>query len=217
MHGSLFALAMIAMTGATLAIVKNFGKRPDRRSILAGVVRFVLTFLILAYLAIGHLCSRGGPFGAIFFGAVAAGVVRASVEKAAARRWLWIGWFLLTFWGVSLCHMDGYIGNAQYGRTLANRPLERLGYVQDVLRKASDTQSNLPLPAGWIEESWRAAVGEDFPAPTRCQSGTLGLYWHTWFTGVFSLETCECGFWCLGGPLKSCSETIAIRPRNPEN
>jgi hypothetical protein len=69
------------------------------------------------------------------------------------------------------------------------------------------------LPEGWIEEAWLAATGESFPTPTEGVTGTVGHYWYTWFTGVFSLHEQKCGIWCPGGPLKSCVETLEIRPR----
>ena len=90
---------------------------------------------------------------------------------------------------MNLCHLDGYIGNPAYGKTLMQRPFDELTCAQNVLRKESESQESLHLPEGWIEESWRASTGGDFPAPTTGPSGIPGHYWHTWFTGVFSFET----------------------------
>ena len=81
MHGNVFALATIAMTCVTLAILKIFGQRPDRRAVLAGALLMVVTFFVLAFVAFGHACSRGGPFGVVVFGAVFAGTLRATIEK----------------------------------------------------------------------------------------------------------------------------------------
>jgi hypothetical protein len=217
MHGSIFALVVIAMICTTLAVLKTFGKRPDARAALAGALLMIVTFLVLWFVAFGHSCSRGGPFGAVAFGAVLAGVVRATVQKKVVRRWLWAGWFVLTFWGMNLCHLDGYIGNPRYGGALSRMRRQDLAYVQDVLRNAPENRKNLRLPEGWVEESWRAGTGEDFPEPTTCRSGTLEHCWHTWFTGIFSLETHDCGMWCSGGSLESCSESLEIRPRRDSN
>lgn len=211
--GNTFALAVIAMVCTTLAMLKFFGKRPSYQAILAGFLLMMVTFLVLALVAFGHACSRGGPLGVVALGSVFAGTLRATVEKRAVRRWVWIGWFLLTFWGVDLCHRDGYVGNPTYGKTLARRPPVELAFAQAVLRKASEGQKSLQLPAGWIEESWLAGTKSDFPAPAICQSAVVADYWHTWFTGVFSLEKRQYGIWCRGGPVKSCSESLDVRPR----
>ena len=73
MHGNIFALAVIVMTCTTLAVLRVFGKRPDRRAVLAGALVMVVTFFVLAFVAFGHLCSRGGPFGVVAFGDQPAG------------------------------------------------------------------------------------------------------------------------------------------------
>ena len=211
MHGNVFALAVIAMIGAALAVLKVFGKRPDRRALFAGILLAVVTFFVLGYLAFGHLCFRGGPFGVVVFGAVFAGALRATVERKVVRRRLWIGWCVLTFWGTFLCHLDDYIGNPAF------RPFDEVKYAQTVLRDIPESRKSLRLPEGWIEESWRTSTGEDFPVPTRCRSSEVGRYWHTWFTGVFSLETHDCGIWCPGGSVKSCSECLVKKPRAPSN
>jgi hypothetical protein len=216
MHGTLFALTMIAITCATLAILKIFGKRPDRNTVLSGCLLFAITLAVLSYVAFGHLCDRGGPWGAVVLGSVLAGTLRATVETKSIRRWLWIGWFAVTFWGSNICHLDGYVGNPLCGKVLTQRSEDRLRYSQDVLRKASEERKGLVLPEGWIEESWRASTNEDFPAPSTCHPGIVGHYWHTWFTGVFSLETHDCGIWCAGGPLKTCCDSLEIRPRPHE-
>jgi len=213
MHGNVFALAIIGTAWAALAILKAFGKRPDGKAVFFAALLAVATFFVLAFAAFSHLCSRGGPFGAVALGAVSAGALRATVDKKACRRVMWGCWLILTVWGTGLCHLDGYIGNPAYGKWLAQRPFDDLACVQNVLRKASESRKGLYLPEGWVEESWRAGTGEDFSAPTTGLSGTPGRYWHTWFTGVFSLETHDYGIWCPGGPLESCIESVEIRPR----
>ena len=205
---------MIALICATIAILKTFGKRPDRNAVRAGCLLSSITLLVLTYLAFGHLCDRGGPWGAVVCGSAFAGTVRATVEKKKLRRWLWMGWLALTLWGTALCHLDGYIGNPLCGKMLAEKSLDLLRYCQDVFRKVPASEQGLRLPEGWIEESWRAGAGKAFPARSTFQSGTLGLYWHTWFTGVFYLEMHDCGIWCPGGPLKTCGDSLEIRPRS---
>ncbi len=205
---------MIALAGLTIAFLKVFGKRPDRHAILFGCLISAVTAFVLSYVALGHLCDRGGPTGAVILGSVLAGVVRATIERKVVRRWLWIGWFAVTFWGMSICHLDGYIGNPVYGKVLARRPQDCLQSCRDVLHNVSEDKKDLELPKGWIEDSWKARTKEDFPGPYVCRTGNLGHYWHTWFTGVFSLETHSCGIWCPGGRLKSCAEFLEIRPRS---
>ncbi len=213
MHGTAFALVMIGLACGSVAVVWIYGGRPDGQAVLMGALLMVVTFLVLDFMAFGHLCLRGGPMGAVVLGAVSAGVARATVEKKAVRQWMWIGWFMLAFWGTSLCHMDGYVGYSAYGKSLAEKPLAELKHVQEFLRTAPESQKSLVLPEGWIEKSWRASTGEGFPAPATFKSGTLGRYWHTWFTGVFSLETHRCGIWCPGGPLRDCGDSLEIRRR----
>ncbi len=213
MHGTLFALAMIGMVCTTIAILKLYGRRPDRNGVVSGLLLSVITATVLSYIAFGHLCDRGGPWGTVVVGSVLAGTLRATVEKKGIRRWLWVGWFAVTFWGMGLCHLDGYIGNPLYGKLLSQRVQDRLRYCQDTPRKASEDKKGLVLPEGWIEESWRTSTKEDFPGPSTCRPGTLGRYWYTWFTGVYSLETHPSGIWCPGGPVKVGSESLEIRPR----
>ena len=212
MHGNIFALAIIAMACATFAILKVYGKRPDRRAVVAGALLMIVTFFVLAIVAFLH-CSRGGPTVPVFLGTISAGVVRAAVEKKLWRRLLWIGWFLLISWGSVLCHLDGYVGNPEYAKRFV--PLNTFKSVREELRKESQTRKNIQLKEGWIGESWRAATGEDF-IPWRCDSAFVGQYWHTWFTSVYSLETQHFGIWCPGGSLETCSESLDIRPRERE-
>lgn len=212
-HGDLFALAVIAMAGVTLGMLKVFGRRPDREGVFAGALILVVTLVVLLFVTVGHLCTRGGAMGVVFFGTLSAGFLRATVEPKRWRRLAWIGWFVLTFWGADLCHLDGYVGNPRNGEWLAQRPTHLLASVRQVIEKAAKDQKGLVLSEGWIDDSWRTATGKDFPVSAGCQSGTTGRYWHTWFTGVYLLETYSCGIWCRGSPLESCADSLEIRRR----
>lgn len=215
MHGNLFALAVLALIVASLAALKVYGKRPDRKAVVAGGVHFIVTFLVLGFLAFGHACDRGGPFGVVAFGALFAGIFRATVEHTTIRRGAWLCWFAIAVWGMELCHCDGYTGNASSRQMRVRRPSDELWLAQDTLRKAAKSGKDVRLPEGWIEDSWRTATGEDFPTPTDCETRTAGYFWHTWFTGVFSLQAEPCGIWCPGGTSSDCSESLEIRPIRP--
>lgn len=214
MHGTIFALAVIAMTCATLIAVKTLGKRMDERARHSALVVALVTCVILAYIAFGHLCNRGGPTGCVLLGTVSAGLLRATVNKAGVRRAMWVGWFVLTLWGMDLCHLAGYVGNPDYGTALQS-PQNVLKYVQDRLRSESGGRKALTLPKGWLAPSWQAATGTDFPYLPFAETATTGCYWHTWFTGIFSLHTQRWEVWCPGGPLASCIEKLELRVRAP--
>jgi hypothetical protein len=211
MHGTVFAVAMIAMICTTLIVLKRFGKRPDERSRRAGIFLAAVTLLVLACVTYGHLCDRGGARGAVAYGTVFAGVVRATVDRKAVRRLLWTGWFALTFWGSLLCHLDGYVGNPACAKRYAEKPAKMLASVQDRLRREAENRKGMSLREGWMDDSWRASTGEEFTRTT-CLSGVYGHYWHTWFTGVLSFDVYRCGVWCPGGPIEECSESVEIRP-----
>ena len=81
MHGTLFALAMIGMVCTTIAILKLYGRRPDRNGVVSGLLLSVITAAVLSYIAFGHLCDRGGPWGTVVVGSVLAGTLLRDRRK----------------------------------------------------------------------------------------------------------------------------------------
>jgi hypothetical protein len=215
MQGDVFALSLIAMICVSGAVIKLRGSRPSPRKILGGAILAVVTFSLFMLLLVGDGCYRGNAIGPIICGPLFAGAVCATVRKKKYIFLIWILWFALDIWGGVLCHSDGYVGNPNYEKDWPAKiaASELLG-AQDVIRNASPDKKSLILPQGWLDESWRIATKEEYPGPARWLSVTVGSYWHTWFTGVFLLQSHNCGIWCPGGSMESCIEKLEIRARS---
>jgi hypothetical protein len=211
MHGNIFALAIIAMICASVAVLKLFGVRSNPRRILGGVALAVFTFCLFGFMLVADGCDRGVPIAPILLSTLFVGAVCATVPKRKYVSLIWVLWFLLYLWGSELCHFDGYVGNPHYENWLAMVSTDDLNFAQYELRKAVDDKKDIILPQGWLEESWQTATGEKYPGVTEYKSGTVGTFWHTWFSGIYSLQTRQCRIWCPGGPVESCAETIEIR------
>lgn len=88
--------------------------------------------------------------------------------------------------------------------------------VQDTLNRKLSDKSDLILTEGWIEEVWHKATGEDlFKSQLNIEVGSVNRYWHTWFTGLYRLDSYDTGLWCPGGPLAQCIEKLELK-RRPE-
>lgn len=210
MHGNLFALAVVALSGVTLAVARVHGVAPCRRSLIRGGVATAATVAVLSFAAYSHACDRGGPTGPVLLGAAWAGILWAATSHARARRRIWLGWLLLTCWGVGLCHCESYVGNRQWRAGPSQRALAQ---ARNALSEAAQSRSTPTLTEGWVEQSWRAATGEPFPMRTTFQDATVTRCWHTWFTGVYRMHSRTVGIWSPGGSCKACAGALEIRPR----
>jgi hypothetical protein len=216
MCGNMFAVSMIAALCGTLVLLKVYGRRLSRSEGYSGLLVGAATLLLFTIVAFGHLCDRGGPTGAVFLGTLSAGFLRATVEKKVWRRTLWFAWFVLVCFGTHICHLDGYVGNSHFGLTRRQMADTDLRRVQELLRGASQDRKGLDLPEGWLDESWLRATGESIAAICERKTASTKRLWHTWFTGIFSLQTQRYGIWCPGGPIGRCAESLEIRPRQRE-
>jgi hypothetical protein len=66
MAGNLFAFAVLALVGLTLALLKPFGERPTIRSTMRGLAGCLASFFVLITFASLHLCHRCVPVMAIW-------------------------------------------------------------------------------------------------------------------------------------------------------
>jgi hypothetical protein len=215
MQGDIFALSLIAMICVSIAAMKLRGTRPSPRKILGGAILAVVTFIFFMLLLAGDGCYRGHAMGPIIFGPLFVGAVCATVRKKKYIFMIWMLWFALDIWGGFLCHSDGYVGNPNYEKYWPDKTsASELIDAQDNIRNASPDKKSLILAQGWLEESWRIAAAEEYPGPAQWPSVTVGRCWHTWLTGVFSLQSHNCGIWCPGGSMESCIEKLDIRTRS---
>jgi len=216
--GNLFAAGMIAMLVPPAIALKGWGANPTLRDILTGIIFAMPSFLGLVVLTPVHGCLRGGTLSPELAAAALAGLVLAVVPprkvKIPVIALLLLGGFSLTYWAMDLVHAAPYVGNPRWPAQLDNISSTHLDLAHARLRELSADYADVVLPEGWIEESWRAATGQEFlrHAPGYI-SGTVGHFWHTWFTGIYHLEERRNGIWCPGGPLSACVDRLELRDR----
>ena len=222
MTGNIFAVCMIAMLVGALAALLRWGTRPSSRGTVIGLLLALVCFVALGFLTPTQACRRGGTIIPVLPGSVLAGVVFAAipVRKVAAPLMiaLLVSGYALTLWGMELVHESPYVGNPNWPRQLERISSSSLQTARIGLLAVSPEYPDAVLPEGWVEESLHRATGEEpFTRSPGHRSGKVSHFWHTWFTGIYRLETYPNGVWCPGGTISNCVERLEIRARYERN
>lgn len=219
MEGTMFACALMVMVAATVCMLKEYGRRPGIGAVIGGLLFACVLFAVLKILTPVHMCQRGGSDAPLILAAILSGVVLAAAADKAMK-WLSItalivAGFALTIWAMDIVHAPGYVGNRDWPQILEGSynkaKLHNAGEMLDVV---AFEHPDAVLKPGWIEESLQDVTTNDyFGQQPGCSSGTIGYFWHSWFSRIYRIDERWQGIWCAGGPITECAEKLEFRER----